>query len=111
MKRQVWLGAGLVSSLVALGLFWSGASGETAALAAGAAGAGRTLAQSPIGSYVARLTSSIQNYGWRVLSRYWVSGAGGTVKVNANNPGPVLGGAELPRLMSNPNVFNPIKWR
>ncbi|MBL0155551.1 MAG: RHS repeat-associated core domain-containing protein, partial [Bryobacterales bacterium] len=62
-------------------LFWAG--GQVAAEAATASGIGRVISQSPVGGAFERLTSSLsyrwQRPGWAVLSRFWASGAAGTV--------------------------------
>jgi RHS repeat-associated protein len=96
-------------------LFWAG--GQVAAEAAAASGAGRVISQSPVGGAFARLTSSLpyslQRPGWAVLSRFWASGAGGTVNVFPRNPHPgsLLMRVELPVLLRNPNVFKPLRYR
>ncbi len=96
-------------------LFWAG--GQVAAEAAAASGAGRVISQSPVGGSFARLTSSLpyslQRPGWAVLSRFWASGAGGTVNIFPRNPHPnsLLMRVELPVQMRNPNVFKHFQYR
>ncbi len=96
-------------------LFWAG--GQVAAEAAAASGTGRVISQSPVCRLFARLTSSLpyglQRPGWAVLSRFWASGAAGTVNVFPRSPHPnsLLMRVELPVLLRNPNVFKPLQYR
>ena len=96
-------------------LYWAG--GQVAAEAAAASGAGRVISQSPVGGAFARLTSflsySLQRPGWAVLSRFWASGAAGTVNVFPRSPHPnsLLMQVELPVLLRNQNVFKPLQYR
>jgi RHS repeat-associated protein len=88
-------------------LFWDHA-GRAAAYADRT---GRVIANSPLGklweqtSAKLKLSSSVEYAGWQVLSRFWASGAGGSVKVHGNYSGRILTTVELPVLLSNPNVF------
>jgi RHS repeat-associated protein len=96
-------------------LFWAG--GEVAAGAAAKSGMGRTISQSSLGGAYERLTAAwpyaFQRPGWAALSRFWASGAGGTVNVFPRNPHPnsLLLRIELPTLFRNPNVFKPFQYR
>ena len=95
-------------------LFWAG--GQVAAEAAAASGIGRVISQSPVGGAFERLTSSLsyrwQRPGWAVLSRFWASGAAGTVNVFPRSPheNSLLMQVELPVLLRNQNVFKPLQY-
>ncbi len=81
---------------------------------AAAAQAGRLIDDTAAGRLLRALPLSpgLSTYGWHVLSRFWASGAGGTVNVFAEE-GRRLGElylTELPTLISNPFVQS-IRYR
>jgi hypothetical protein len=72
--------------------------------------AGRIIANSRLGTLFAEISSSlpkgVTDLGWILLSRYWASGASGTVQIFAGQKTPesVLWNTELPILFENLSV-------
>jgi RHS repeat-associated protein len=87
-------------------LFFEGKLGYDAARAYGL---GRTISDpnSPLGYLYDKWGQPLGRAGWQVLSRYWASGASGTVNMfpSFSKPNSLFWRVELPILLTNPNVF------
>jgi RHS repeat-associated protein len=81
---------------------------------AAAGAAGRLIGERPTGQVLnfLPLPDAVKGVGWNVLSRFWASGAAGTVNVFAETGRRVgvLYTTELPRLLNNPYVQS-IRYR
>jgi RHS repeat-associated protein len=85
-------------------LFFAGRGGYELAKAYGI---GRLIADSPLGQQYENWGKPLGTFGWQLLSRFWASGASGTVNIfpSFTNPQSILWKTELPMLLRNPNVF------
>jgi RHS repeat-associated protein len=89
-------------------LFFEGAAGYKLATAWGR---GRLISETPLGEQYYKWGEPLGRYGWRLLSRFWASGASGTANIfpSFTNSQSLLWKTELPILLRNPNVIR--VWR
>jgi RHS repeat-associated protein len=85
-------------------LMWQG----TGVFAAGGFGTGRLLASARLAKWYGNMGQPFGDFGWKVLSRFWSSGATGAVNVFApsllDKSNSMFWTTELPILLQNPNV-------